>query len=317
MQRSGIPHVRHFVLGAFVLLAGASLLLAQPVLNPDNGHYYEVIDDTTISWTQASLSAGTLIFGDFTGYLATLTSEEEEAFLLNTFTPAQLSRRWLGASQGEGVVPADAGWAWGTGEDWLYTHWALGEPNDFFGAASQQYLQTEIVVDLAPLTMTWLDQADEDLLTQGYIVEYELLVIDAALDIKDGSVNCTNARGMIPMALLSNDALNAEEVDLSSITFEGAHPAHRDGGHFEDADGDGIDDLVLHFRLGSTDLTCEDTEGTLEGTRLDGLPFSGTDSIRMHSPRGRSMNHPGKGHGRTKDRTKKPKRSRDRDRTRP
>jgi hypothetical protein len=321
MYRSGNRPVRHFVVILFAALASASLLLAQPVLNPANGHYYEVIDDSIISWTEANLTAATLLFESSVGYLATITSAEEEAFLLSTFTPAQLSRRWLGGSQGEGIVPADAGWAWVTGEEWLYTHWALGEPNDFAGAASEQYVQTAIVVDMAPLTMTWLDVANSDAFTQGYIVEYELLVIDAELDIKDGSVNCTNSRGMIPMSLLSSDALNAYEVDRSSITFHGASPAHRDrngnGGHFEDADADGLEDLVLHFRLGSTDLTCEATEGTLEGMRLDELPFSGTDSIRMHSPPGRSKDHPGRGHGRTKDRTKRPNRGRDRDRTRP
>ncbi len=44
---------------------------------------------------------------------------------------------------------------------------------------------------------------------------------------------------------------------------------------------DGDTDLVFHFRLGDTTLTCGSTEGTLTGEAFDGTSFEGTDSVNM------------------------------------
>lgn len=69
------------------------------------------------------------------------------------------------------------------------------------------------------------------------------------------------------------------------FTFEGASETHvnKKNGmpkrHEEDVDGDGDTDLVLHFRNGETDLTCESTEGTLIGETFDGQAITGSDSI--------------------------------------
>jgi hypothetical protein len=46
-------------------------------------------------------------------------------------------------------------------------------------------------------------------------------------------------------------------------------------------DGDGDIDLVFHFRLGDTDLSCDSTEGTLTGETFDGQSVEGTDSVNM------------------------------------
>ena len=51
--------------------------------------------------------------------------------------------------------------------------------------------------------------------------------------------------------------------------------------HKEDVDGDGDTDLVLHFGLGDTDLTCDSTEGTLTGETFDGQDIEGSDAVRM------------------------------------
>jgi hypothetical protein len=46
-------------------------------------------------------------------------------------------------------------------------------------------------------------------------------------------------------------------------------------------DSDGDTDLVLHFRLGDTGLTCDSVDATLEGTTFDGIAITGTDAVRM------------------------------------
>ena len=39
--------------------------------------------------------------------------------------------------------------------------------------------------------------------------------------------------------------------------------------------------VVLHFRLGDTNLSCASTEGVLIGETLDGQPFEGVDDVHM------------------------------------
>ena len=88
------------------------------------------------------------------------------------------------------------------------------------------------------------------------------------------------------VAILSADDFDATTVDHTTVTFEGASETHvnrRTGvarRHEEDVDGDGDTDLVLHFRLGDTDLTCGSTEGTLTGETFDGQAIEGTDTVR-------------------------------------
>lgn len=111
------------------------------------------------------------------------------------------------------------------------------------------------------------------------------------IDIKPGSdpnsVNCASPNEVITVAILTTDYFDATTVDHTTVTFGGAsetHVSQRTGElrrHEEDVDGDGDIDLVFHFRLGETSLTCEAVMGTLSGFTFDGVPFEGYDSIRM------------------------------------
>jgi hypothetical protein len=111
------------------------------------------------------------------------------------------------------------------------------------------------------------------------------------IDIKPGgfpnSVNCLNEHGVVPVAILTTEDFDATTVDHTTVTFEEAGETHvnKKSGeprrHEEDVDGDGDTDLVFHFRLGDTDLTCDSTEGTLIGETFDGDAIEGSDAIRM------------------------------------
>ena len=121
------------------------------------------------------------------------------------------------------------------------------------------------------------------------IKEVDQVIID--IDIKPGSdpnsINCNNNNGVIPVVILTTDDFDATTVDHTTVTFEGARETHVDRRsgeprrHEEDVDGDGDIDLVFHFRLGDTDLTCESTEGTLTGETFDAQAIEGTDRVNM------------------------------------
>ena len=111
------------------------------------------------------------------------------------------------------------------------------------------------------------------------------------IDIKPGSdpnsINCTNEKETITVAVFTTDDFDAMSVDHATVTFEGASEMHVDKKsgephrHETDVDGDGDMDLEFHFRLGNTNLTCESTIGTLIGETYDGMPIEGSDSVRM------------------------------------
>ena len=108
-------------------------------------------------------------------------------------------------------------------------------------------------------------------------------VITVDIDIKPGSFpNSINprSRGVIPVAILTTATFDATTVDPMSVEFgpSGASETHGTG-HIEDADGDGDDDLVLHFRTQDTGIQCADTSASLMGQTFGGQSILGSDSI--------------------------------------
>ncbi|MBP6776244.1 MAG: PEP-CTERM sorting domain-containing protein [Piscinibacter sp.] len=118
------------------LLASQSVCAAQTqwkISDGGNGHYYEVVVKD-LNWQQAQSFAE-----DRGGYLATITSASENAFVYSLAAPEVVPRAWLygvygpwlgGFQRSDSMEPA-AGWQWVNGEgDFVYTNWGPGEPND-------------------------------------------------------------------------------------------------------------------------------------------------------------------------------------------
>ena len=101
---------------------------------------------------------------------------------------------------------------------------------------------------------------------------------------------CDNEKTIIAVAILTDQDFDATTVDHTTVTFEGASETHVPKGSGEpircevDVDGDGDIDLLLHFRLGDTTLTCESIQGTLRGETSEGQAIEGTDAVRMIDP---------------------------------
>jgi hypothetical protein len=104
------------------------------------------------------------------------------------------------------------------------------------------------------------------------------------IDIQPGddpnSIN-PKSKAVISVAILTTDTFDATTIDPLSVQFgpNGATEIHNRG-HIEDVDGDGDDDMVLHFLTQETGIQCGDTQADLTGMTVDGQEIEGADSIR-------------------------------------
>jgi hypothetical protein len=113
------------------------------------------------------------------------------------------------------------------------------------------------------------------------------VIIDIKPRCYPNTVNCRDRNGVIPVAVLSTPQFDATTIDANTVRFgpSGAQETHRDRSgnarrHVEDVNGDGLDDLVFHFRYGETGLTCVDEWAVLTGRTYGGVGILGRDSIR-------------------------------------
>ncbi|MFW6244415.1 MAG: hypothetical protein ACOC36_00870 [Fibrobacterota bacterium] len=139
--------------------------IGQPLLFSENGHYYDVITfEGTISWEEARDRAESLTYNGLQGHLATITSAQENEFIWR-YLAAQsgVSSLHIGAFQAPRTDDPAANWQWITEEEWNYTNWSSGEPNDFKEV-------DEIHLMLWVYSGRWNDQAAS---LRGFVVEYE------------------------------------------------------------------------------------------------------------------------------------------------
>ena len=88
---------------------------------PDNGHFYEFVPVINLNWNTASGDAGAKSLFGLQGYLATITSAEENAFVFDKLQ----GNGWLGGND----ATTEGTWKWHHGpRGWdrlLYRHWYL------------------------------------------------------------------------------------------------------------------------------------------------------------------------------------------------
>jgi hypothetical protein len=127
--------MRSFVIGvAFIAIFGGTAN-ASPILWSGNGHYYDFVQESR-TWSSALTRAGQLTFDPdgaggtaaMTGYLVTITSAVEQAFLNQQF--GNSGYYWIAAS--DGAVEGTFRWAAGpeSGNQLTFTNWKSGEPNN-------------------------------------------------------------------------------------------------------------------------------------------------------------------------------------------
>src|SRR5688572_30186585 len=132
-----------------VMFAAVSLLHGQE--QGPNGHYYQVVLQPGVTWEDAKTAAEQSTFNGVHGYLATITSPEEDQLIENLriqAAPGGYNAVWVGGSQTAGSTGPTAGWHWVNGEGPIattlaeggYSNWQPGEPNDYWGPNSENYL---------------------------------------------------------------------------------------------------------------------------------------------------------------------------------
>ena len=97
-----------------------------------NGHTYAVLA-VTKNWTDASATAASLQMAGSSGYLASITSQAENDFILHNVLaginsqpePSLQNLFYIGGTQPE------CDWNWSTNESFCFMNWAPTEPNNF------------------------------------------------------------------------------------------------------------------------------------------------------------------------------------------
>jgi hypothetical protein len=105
------------------------------------------------------------------------------------------------------------------------------------------------------------------------------------IDIKPGSdPNSINPSldGDLPVAIFGSDSFDVADVDVATLAFGpiGASFDHSHGPHFEDLSGDGLTDLMVHFRIEETGIVLGEMQACVAGETLDRTPFEGCDAVR-------------------------------------
>ena len=112
--------------------------------------------------------------------------------------------------------------------------------------------------------------------------------IEVTIDIKPGSYpNSINlgSHGNVPVAILGSADFDATSIDPLSVALAGAGVKMKGKGtpmySFDDVNGDGIMDMIVHVETEALELTTYDEDAVLEGMTYDGKRIKGVDSVRI------------------------------------
>jgi hypothetical protein len=162
-------------------------------------------------------------------HLGTITSQEEQDFVTGLLDRLNAyGQHWLGGFQDPITEPiATKGWTWVTSEEWEYTNWGFGEPNDAGVPGREQHLTVDAF-------RGWNDEGSAFGSVAGYIAELspDLCLPFHAFDV-----------GLMSMRFASTDSQEDNCLTTGSLALQ--------------ADSDGLDlpNEDVMFQIGSLELT--------------------------------------------------------------
>ena len=110
-----------------MMLGMAGVASATPIQWATNGHYYDAVY-SVITWDESNATAQASTYNGITGHLATITSADEDNFILNNLEFS--TQAWIGGFQPDGSPEPVGNWQWVTGETWNYSNWVNGGPEN-------------------------------------------------------------------------------------------------------------------------------------------------------------------------------------------
>lgn len=253
-----------------------------------NNHYYEFVTNQGISFTDAKNAAENLTFYGLKGYLATITSQAENQFVVSKLQ----GQGWFGASDAasEGV------WKWVSGPEagtqfWsggsngssvggLYHNWAPGEPNNCCGGENYIHFLTNGKWNDYPLSLGSI---------QGYVVEYGGMPGDGCVKLTaDKMVKVTlnvapTITSISNQEVCFNDTLNNvsftindlnDDVNTLNVSVASSNTNLIDASNISITRTNGALNLSLYSNTGSTGtstitITVEDSYGASNSTSFD------------------------------------------------
>jgi len=177
------------ICSAFSLICAT--VSASPV--PYGGHFYDVVPAPGIAWQDARAAALGSFYNGLEGHLVTITSAAEHTAVNGLIQQQGLGEMWAGGYQNPGTeTDPQAGWTWVNNEGTFpgvnsatpYASWNGGEPNDFYGSASEQYLG----LNFGP---GFNDEGNLGNIA-GYVIEYDP---NTVRDVPEGGSTLAMLRG--------------------------------------------------------------------------------------------------------------------------
>jgi hypothetical protein len=166
--------------------------------------------------------------------------------------------------------------------DWRNSHWtiALDGEEVLSGPFPIYYLSSgHGLISLRVSARQFVVVALDDVLVSGGSIRP--VGVDVLPDTDPNPIN-PSGEGVVPVTLLGSQSFDVADVDGATLSFgpNDASLAHWRGPHFEDLNGDGVMDLLAHFRVEETGIAFGDRLACLSGEMLDGTRFGGCDSVR-------------------------------------
>ncbi len=168
-------------------LSTASFHSHAVTLNPENGHYYLLVDftdDWRLDWNDAKSHAETLTHNGVSGHLATITNQQEDDFIWQLGGEGRFLGGFNNSTLNEAGEWVHNDWQWVTGEAFSFYNWVEGEPNHWNDGTGQTPANEDYLMywwSVANLIgrwndtnvdSSWFDGNSIVFTTQGFIVEF-------------------------------------------------------------------------------------------------------------------------------------------------